>query len=319
MARSRSGNDDSAFSHWRRSRAAGTTGAAALLVLLGACGDAESALARGDRLWADSNYTEALAEYRLSYERRSGSDDVLARVAHAYAVTGEFERARESYDELLGRTPEYRDQAIFDYLSLARRAQERGDRYGMAGAVEAALALRPGLPVGEMSAPLARYYSRAGDAERAQVFYERALAYALPDSIPTLLFEFAEFHESQRNCAEALELFNAFRTREPAGERADQARWSVGSCAFTLARAAREAGEPERALAYLQTTVDLGVPPNLLDQAWFERGEALLEIGNRELALEAYIKVLETVRPGSGQLADRARQRIDELRFGRGF
>jgi tetratricopeptide (TPR) repeat protein len=316
-ARSRSRGDDSAFSRHRRTR----RGAAALALLAGlvptACRDAETALARGDRLWADSNYTAALAEYRLSYDRRSGSEDVLARLAHAYAVTGQFERARDSYDRLLARAPAHVDQAIFDYLSLARRAQARSDRYGMAGAVEAALALRPGLAVGEMAAPLARYYARAGEPERAQVFYERALAHALPDSISPLLFDFAQFQESQGNCAEAMELFNAFRTREPRGERADQARWHVGNCAFVLAREARQAGESHLALAHLQTMLDLGVPQNLIDQAWYERGEALLEIGLRDDALDAFVRVLETARPGSGPLADRARQRIDQLRFGR--
>jgi tetratricopeptide (TPR) repeat protein len=316
--RSRSSGDDSAFSRGLRSGRCGMLVPLIWLVVAG-CADAESALARGDRLWADSNYTAALAEYRLSHDRRSGSDEVLARLAHAYAVTGQFERARESYNRLLSGAPEYTDQAIFDFLLLARRAQTRSDRYGMAGAVEAALALRPGLPVGDMAAPLARYYARAGEPDRAHVFYERALAHAPPDSISPLLFDFAQFHDSRGNCTEAMELFNAFRTREPRGEQAEQARWNVGNCAFQLAREARQAGDPHRALAHLQTMLELGVPQNLLDQAWFERGEALLEIGLPEDALAAYNRVLETVRPGSGPLAERARQRIDQLRFGRQF
>jgi tetratricopeptide (TPR) repeat protein len=287
---------------------------------LAACRDPETALARGDRLWADSNYTAALAEYRLSHERRRDDDEVLARVAHAYARTGHFERARESYGELLKRAPEYTDQAVFDYLALARRAQARSDRYGMAGALEAALALRPGLPVDDMSAPLARYYSRTGDTVRAREFFERALTSAEPDSVPGLLFDYAGYLEAQGNCAEAMELFGAFRAREPRGARADEARWHVGTCAFNLGRQARQAGDPERALRYLQIVVELGVPQNVLDQVWFERGEALLQLERRPEALEAFTRVLEYSRPpGGGQLAERARQRIDQLRFGRDF
>src|SRR5690606_18638218 len=154
---------------------------------------------------------------------RRGTEE-LAKVAHAYAVTGQFERAREAYDDLIERAPEYTDQAVFDYLTLARRAQGRSDRFGMAGAIEAALELRAGLPVGDMAAPLARYYARAGDLDRARDFYERALGYAPPDSVPGLLFDFAQFQESRGNCKEAIELFSAFRSREPRGERADQAR-----------------------------------------------------------------------------------------------
>jgi tetratricopeptide (TPR) repeat protein len=282
------------------------------------CGDAETALARGDRLWADSSFTAALAEYRLSYERQR-SDEVLARVAHAYATVGQFERAREAYDQLLQRAPGYADQAIFDYLMLARRSQERNDRYGMAGALDAALALRAGLPIEGMAAPLARYYARAGDHDRAREFFEHALGNAPPDSVPGLLFDYAQLQESIGNCTEAIELFNAYRTRAPRGERADQARWSVGNCAFQLGRDARQAGDPQRALAHLQIVLDFGLPQNLLDQAWFERGEALLQLDRRDEALEAYVRVLESVRTPGGQLAERARQRIDQLRFGREY
>lgn len=296
--------------------AAALTTALAILALA-SCRDVETALARGDRLWADSNYVAAVAEYRLSYELRAGNDDVLARLAHAYAKTGQFERTRESYEQLLRRSPHFVDQAIFDYLSLAHRAQARGDRYGTAGAVEAALALRPTLPVADMAAPLARYYARSGEPARAVDFFERALSYAPPDSVPGLLFEFAQFQESQGNCGEAMELYNAFRTREPRGERADQARWNVGNCAFRRGREARQAGELERSLAHLQVMLDLGVPQNLLDQAWFERGEVLLELERHDEALEAYVRALESLRSPRGQLADRVRQRIDEIRFGR--
>jgi tetratricopeptide (TPR) repeat protein len=282
------------------------------------CGDPETPLVRGDRLWADSNHVAALAEYRLSYSRRA-DDDVLARIAHAYAVTGQFERARESYEALLERSPAHLDQAIFDYLALARRAQERNDRYGMAGALEAASELRVGLPVDDMAAPLARYYTRAGEADRARQFFDRALAYAPPDSVPSLLFEYAQLQTAQGDCREAMELFNAYRTREPRGERADQARWNTGNCAFQLARQSQTAGNPAGALSYLQVVLDLGVPQNLMDQAWFERGEALLQLGEREQALEAYIRTLEHVRTAGTPLAERARQRIDELRFGRQF
>jgi tetratricopeptide (TPR) repeat protein len=288
----------------------------ACIIGLAGCGDPETPLVRGDRLWADSNHVAALAEYRLSYSRRA-DDEVLARIAHAYAATGQFERARESYEALLERSPAHVDQAIFDYLAMARRAQERNDRYGMAGALEAASELRAGLPVDDMAAPLARYYTRAGDPDRARQFFDRALTFAPPDSVPALLFEYAQLQDAQGDCREAMELYNAYRTREPRGERADQARWSIGNCAFQLARQSQAAGDPAGALLYLQIMLNLGVPQNLLDQAWFERGEALLQLGRQEEALEAYIRTLEQVRTAGAPLAERARQRIDELRFGR--
>jgi tetratricopeptide (TPR) repeat protein len=63
--------------------------------------------------------------------------------------------------------------------------------------------------------------------------------------------------------------------------------------------------------------VQLGVPQSLQDQAWFERGEAFLGQGNRDEALRSYRRVLELNRMGTGQLVERAQQRIDQIRFGR--
>jgi tetratricopeptide (TPR) repeat protein len=278
------------------------------------CGDAESALTRGDRFWAEQDYSAALAEYRLALRHRD-EDQVLARVAHSYARLGQLERAREYYERLLGRNPNYTDQAIFDYVQLARHAQGRGDRHGMAGATEAALALRPGLPLDDMAAPLARYYAAMGDADRALDYFERALSRAPPDSVPPLLFELAETHIARSNCDEALGYLTAFRARAPRHPRSDEARWHVGNCSFELGRQARQEGRHEAALDYLRATIELAAPRHLLDQAWFERGEALAGLGRTSEAIGAFLMVLE-LNPGrGGQLVQRARQRIDELRF----
>lgn len=282
------------------------------------CGDTDTAIARGDRFWADSNYTAALAEYRLSLgQGRQDDDDVLVRVAHGYIETGQLERAKEYYDQLTKQSPEYVDQAVFDYVTYARRAQEKSDRYGMAGGVEAALALRPGLPLDDLAGTLARYYASTGDPDRALTFFERALSVAPADSIPALLYELAQVQESRGNCEEAIGFFNAYRNRAPQGERVGEARWHVGNCAFALARKARQAGQPGEALRQVDTVLEIGEPQNLLDQAWFERGEILLSLGRRDDALFAFIMVLELNRARTGQLVERAQRRIDELRFGR--
>jgi tetratricopeptide (TPR) repeat protein len=298
-------------------RRSAATALALLSTLAPGCNEAEPAVQRGDRLWADSNYTAALAEYRLALEQGGNDDEVLARVAHAYIQTGQFARGKEAYDTLIAQAPEFTDQAVFDYVTVARRARDRSDRFGMAGAVEAALALRPGLPLEEMAAPLARYYATTGAPERAIEFYERALSRAPADTVPTLLFELGEVHEARGNCEDALGFFNAYRARRPAGEHADEARWHVGNCSFMLGRRSRQAGELELALRRLDTVIELGVPQNIQDQAWFERGETLLALGRPAEALPCYIRVLELNSARTGQLVERAQRRIDELRFGR--
>jgi tetratricopeptide (TPR) repeat protein len=290
--------------------------AAGLLLVLSACQDAEPALARGDRFWADSNYTDALAEYRLAL-RQHPDEETRARTAHAYIATGQFEMAREIYADLIQEAPKWTDQAIFDYVEVANRARDRSDRYGLASAVAAAQELRPGLPLDDFAIPLARYYSSTGDPALALDFYERALTAAPPDTVPALLFEMAQIHEQLGNCPEAIGFYRAFRSRAPKDERVADADWHIGDCSFTLARRAHQDGDLDHAMDYVDEVLDLGVPRNLLDEAWFERGEILLEQGQREEALLAYRMVVQLNPTGTGQMVERARRRIDDLRFGR--
>jgi tetratricopeptide (TPR) repeat protein len=314
---------------------------AALLLVAGAaagtaaCGDAEDARLRGDRLWADSNYTGALSEYRLALRQAGGDEEILARVAHGYIRTGQAERARESYERLLARAPEYADQAVFDYLTLARRAARRGDRYGMAAAADAALALRPGLALPDLAAPLARYFAASGEPERALAFYDRALAVAPADTMTELLFEVGLVHEARGNCQEAIGYFHDFERRLAAGRgaitvgerepaarvaaranRLAEARWHRGSCALRLARGHHQEGRLTEALQLYELVVELGVPENLQEQAWYERGEILFALGQFDAALESYLRVLELTPARTGQLVERTQRRIDQIRFG---
>jgi tetratricopeptide (TPR) repeat protein len=281
-----------------------------------ACQDSEGSITRGDRFWADSNYTSALAEYRLALRHHENEPELLLRVAHAYAETGQLQPARQTYEKLLQRSGEFTDQAVFDYVTLARQSLARGDRYGMASAMEAALALQPGLSVPEFAAPLARYYASTGDAERALAFFERALSRQAPDSAAELELAIATIHEAQGNCREATGYFQDYLRLVPRGQKADEARYHIGNCSLAMARDAHQSGQLNDALALADTVIALGVPQNAQDQAWFERGEILLALGRNEDALAAYNKVLELNPLRTGQLVERAQKRIDEVRFG---
>ncbi|HET9982878.1 MAG TPA: tetratricopeptide repeat protein [Longimicrobiales bacterium] len=292
-------------------------GALVLVILsLAGCRRTEDAVTNGDRLWADSNFTGALAEYRLALRRRADDPAVLARVAHAYAVTGRLAPARETYGRLLAVDSSYAPQAVFDYLGLAEGALARGDRYSVAASYQAAAALRPGLPVGAYAPVLARYYGASGEPERALAYYRQALEAMPPDSAPALLYETALLEESRGNCGTAIDQFREYRERAPRGPHAEEARWHVGNCAFELAKQFEAAGRPDDALAQLALVLDLGVPQNLQDQAWFHRGELLFAQGRRDEALAAYQRVLDLNPARMGSLVERAQQRIDQIRFG---
>ncbi len=292
----------------------------ALALNVAGCSDNESAIARGDRLWADSSRTAALAEYRLAVAQR-GDEEALSRLAHALARSGDLAEARDAYRQLLDLSSAFRDQAVYDLLDLAQRAGRRGDAYGAAMAMDAAIALRPEVRLPRVSAEAAAFYRDRGDAAAALSYYRRALAGVPADSAPPLLYEIGRLEEEQGRCATATDYFSALREQTSGSgewrELTDEAAWHTGSCAFRLAEEARDAGRVVEALDHLETLVRLGVPENLLDQAWLERGELLLAVGDLDDALAAYRQVLERNPARRGQLVERAQRRIDEIRFDR--
>ena len=293
-------------------------GAAAL-----ACQATEPAVDRGDRLWADSAFEEAMAEYRLAADQR-GDRQALARLAHAHARAGDLAETRTAYEQLLALDSAYTDQAVYDYLYLVDRSMRRGDDYGVAAALDEALRLRPELQVPGAIRPVARFHREGGALEQAADYYRRALTTLPPDSTPEVLFELGLLNEELDRCDLAIDYYRAFQARARAsGERRwrtllGEARWHTGNCSFRLASEARRAGRVSEALAQYERMIGLGEPENLLDRAWFERGEILYGVGRFDEALEAFRMVLERNPARAGQLVERARERIDEIRFGPG-
>jgi tetratricopeptide (TPR) repeat protein len=299
-----------------------------LWLLAAACSPRQaevSAVRRGDQAFALGNLDEALAEYRLAI--RQGADDptVTVRVAHTYALMGRVDDAGAYYVDASARDPLLTDQAVSDLMRLARHAYETSDRFAMATAVETALDLRPGLGVGEMAMPLARHYYQNGQYGRALPFYQKALAEGA-DTVPGIVFEVGVAHDEIGDCRNALVFFESFREMVRPWERGE-VDWYIGTCAFNLAREIRDrsaGADPddpraglEEALRLIDRTVEVGEPRNIQAQAWFEKGEVLAELGECEAAMEAYAQVRYADQAGS--LIDRAQDRFDEIRFGRGL
>lgn len=194
----------------------------------------ENAVRRGDQAFAQGDFDEALAEYRLAVRQGAEGPEVESRVAHTYAMIGRVDDAGGYYAEAVAHAPELADQAVADLMRMARDAQARQDRFAMASAVETALRLRPGIGVGDMSLPLARHYFQNGEYGRALPFYQKALADAA-DSVPNIVFEVGQAHEEIGDCEHALFFFEQFRAMVRPWERGE-VDWYIGTCAFDMAR-----------------------------------------------------------------------------------
>lgn len=294
--------------------------ALAAVTLLAACRDNETAVARGDRLWADSAYPAALAEYRLAVVQRD-DHQARARLAHAYARAGQLPEMTTIYQELLPGSPDLADQAVYDFLHVGDRAARRGDMYTAAVALDAALRLRPEIRTPGYALQVARFHRQRGEADQAEAYYVRALSTIAPDSAPLVLHELGRLQEEVGRCDVAVEYYAAFTRQARADERRwrtllGEARWHKGNCSLQLAREARDAGQVTAALEHLDTMLGLGEPEHFLDQAWLDRGDLLYGIGRFDDALEAYRQVIERSPSRTGPLVERAQRRIDEIRFG---
>jgi tetratricopeptide (TPR) repeat protein len=278
-----------------------------------AAGSDEGAIDRGDAAFAQGDYSEALAEYRLAL--RQGSEEVptLIRAAHAYARVGRIDEARTHYEAAIRQDPSIADIASADLLRVARNAVERRDGIAAAAAVEAAIALQPGVSLGGLALPLARHFSRNAQYGEALPFYQKAVAEE-NGSTAEIMMEMALAHQELGDCERALAFFEQVRP-EVAPARRTEVDWHVGNCSFLLAREAQDRGDQDDALRYYRTTIDIGEPRNRLAQAWFQSAEILADRGQAAAAIQAFEQVIRDDLGEGLFLQQRARERIDQIRF----
>jgi len=283
---------------------------------LAACGfggSEDGALRRGDQAFARGDLQEALAEYNLGLRQGNRSADLLVRAAHAYAQTGRIAEARDHYREAIELDPDIADLAAADLLRVAEQAANRQDGIAASTAVEAAMQLKPGVSLSGVSVQLARHHARNGQYGQALPFFEKAVQES--GQQPEIVFEMALAYEELGDCERALFFLEQVRERLPSG-RASEVDWHVGNCSSELAREAQLRGDDEEALQMYQNTISLGEPRSRVAPAWFEIGEILARRGECTAAVRAFEQAVREDQT-TGFLADRARDRIDDIRFRR--
>ncbi len=277
-------------------------------------GSEEGAIRRGDEAFARGDHSEALAEYRLALRQGERTVLALTRTAHAYARVGRIDQAAEHYLEAIAQDPTVADLAASDLLRVAHQASGRNDGIAAAAAVEAALEVRPGVSLTGLALPLARHFSRGGQFGQALSYYLKASQELGND--PEILFEMALVHEELGDCQRAVAFFEQVRDDVTVARRSE-VDWHLGNCSFELALEARDLDEPEESLRLFLAMTELGEPRNRLGPAWFEIGELRAARGECAEAVRAFEQVQREELAGAF-LIQRARDRVDEIRFRRG-
>jgi tetratricopeptide (TPR) repeat protein len=278
-------------------------------------GEEGSSVTRGDLAFAHGDLEEALAEYRLAETQGSTDPETYARIAHAYVALRRIDEAREYYHLAVEGEGDITDQAVADFVHLARLEESSGDEFGMASAIETALTFRRGISADELALPLAQHYSNVGEYGRALPYYLKALSALNPDSLPRILFETAVAYDEVGDCDSAVLYYEDYRERLPRWRRSE-VDWRLGFCSYELAVARRAEGDDAEALRHLETLLQIGEPRSHLARAYFEKGEILGYRGECEAAIEAYQEVPVVDPSGTSPLVARAEERVDQIRFG---
>ncbi len=269
----------------------------------------------GDRFLVSGREEAAIAEYQLALRRRGEDPEVLLRLAHGYAHLDRLDEAVDYYARLLAVDSIHTDQAVADFLAMAKRAAARNDRARIARALEQVEAIRPGSVPLELSLPFARYYYELSEYAQALPLYLTVLA-TDPDSVePEARYEVASVYYELGECGQALTHYRAFLQQRRRGELTGDARWHAGQCAYQLAQRDRLAGRPQEALGKFELVIELGSPQALLDDTWFERGEILFALGEFDEAVLSYQTVLELNPSRTGRRVRLAEERIRSIRY----
>jgi tetratricopeptide (TPR) repeat protein len=292
-----------------------------LIVIAGACSplsEEGNSVTRGDQAFAKGDLEEALAEYRLALRQGATDPGTYARVAHTYVALGRIDEGREYYGLAVEEDSTLADQALSDFVHLAREEARAGDRYGMASAVETALEYQPGISLDDLVLPLAQHYSGVGEYGRALPYYQKTLSTLDPDSMPELLLETAIAYDEVGDCQGAVIYYADYRDRLHHTLRSE-VDWRLGNCSFDLALQRWEEGDGEEAMEHLDVLLEVEQPRNRLARGYFLRGEILGSQGECEAAIEAFEQVPIKDPSGSSLVVDSAELRIDQIRFGGRF
>ncbi len=274
------------------------------------------ALGRGDRLLTQGRTDQAIAEYRLARRQQGEDPSILARLAHAYALSGDGETALQIYGQLLKADSSYQYQAATDLTAAARAADERGNEAEMSRLLEPVVA-------SDLSLVPADLRRKLGDHAFDQGGFADALPLLLslpedPGVDSRVLYETARSFEELGGCEEALTYFRRYLDMAPGdgSAEANSARWHYGNCLYEVATQQRRARRPDDALASLDSLVAVGVPRTLQDRAQYLRGEVLLGQGRSQEAMEAFESVLRLDPARTGPVAHQAEERIRQIRYG---
>jgi tetratricopeptide (TPR) repeat protein len=282
--------------------------------LLGACTKtAANHEELGDRLYAQGQYADALAEYQLGLKANSGSAPLHARTAAAAAHLKDYDTAIAEYRALAAEDRSRGEEAADGLERVLRGALAEGERSAVSAAVRALREIAPNRPLGRYVRLVAVDAVDRGDPQDAVALLPAAIAASgdgrLADS---LLFLYGSASLRAKDCATAVASFETVlrRQREPAV--LERAREGVSQCALVQGQLALERGQPAVAEDWFRRATAPGAPVDVARAAFLGLGDVRLALGDVAGAMDSYQQALVGGVPGD-TIAQRAREKLNAL------
>jgi tetratricopeptide repeat protein len=281
------------------------------LGVIAGCGRVGDHERRGDQLYGEGQYSQALAEYRTALA--SDPDARLwAKTGAAALRTGNLEVASDSYLRLAAEDPTRSEEAAEGLDAVARAADRAGDVKRLESAVVGLGMIAPSRSIGRYALELIR---RPGaEATDLVAVFPGAIA-AAPDAetVDSLLAVYGAALRETSGCDQALPVFQATlrRTRVDALRR--RAEDGVAGCSLALGLRAEAAGKSDDAALWFAAAIRVDSSTPVGRRALVGYGDAKLRLGDTAAGAQAF-QAVASDQVQSDSTSQMARDRLEELR-----
>lgn len=264
--------------------------AVALLGMVAGCGQARDHERKGDQAYGESQYSQALAEYRQALDRDPDAR-VWAKAGAAALHTGDLDAASDAYLRLAAEDPTRAAEAAEGLDAVARAAERAGDARRLQTAVVGMGAIAPDRSIGRYALALIR---RPGaEATDLVAVLPGAIAVA-PDAetVDSLLGVYGTALRETSGCDEALPIFQAALRRTKLATLRARAEEGVAGCSLMIGLQSESAGKLEDAALWFAAAIRVDSSTIVGRRALVGYGDARLRLGDPIAAALAYQAVV---------------------------
>jgi tetratricopeptide (TPR) repeat protein len=275
------------------------------------CGRVGDRERRGDQLYGEGQYSQALTEYRAAVASNPDAR-VWAKAGAAALRTGNLEVASDAYLRLAAEDPSRTEEAAEGLDAVARAADRAGDVKRLESAVVGLGMIAPGRSIGRYALELIR---RPGaEATDLVAIFPGAIAAAPdPETVDSLLSVYGAALRETSGCDQALPVFQATLRRTHVDVLRNRAEDGVAGCSLALGLRAEAAAKPSDAALWFAAAIRVDSSTPVGRRALVGYGDAKLRLGDTAAGVQAF-QAVASDQVQSDSTSQMARDRLEELR-----